>query len=157
MSLLGAFVLRERRMRGWTQEKLEEQSGVPQPTISAIENGQETTSLAHIKRLADAFGARPGYVAELAMGEIVSNGNGTKSGARWVREVPRSLFVETAGDVEAGLSPEARAKLRRIEEVEGPQAAAEIREILCRPWITNAEAIIDARWRGLPPGGDGSG
>lgn len=49
--------IREKRLeRGWTQFKLAEKSGVPQPTISQIENGsRKYPTHENIKKIAKAL------------------------------------------------------------------------------------------------------
>ncbi|HFK1747788.1 helix-turn-helix transcriptional regulator [Bacillus paranthracis] len=50
--------VKEKRLnKGWTQSKLAEKSGVPQPTISHIENGTlKNPSIKSIKNIASALG-----------------------------------------------------------------------------------------------------
>jgi transcriptional regulator with XRE-family HTH domain len=149
---IGARIKAARLRASLSQEGMGSLMGVSGPAVSKWETGQSKVDVPLLEEVAVVVGQPLSFFTENAY-----DGNGAKSGSRRVREVPRSLFAETAGDVETGLSPEMRAKLRRIEEVEGPEAVAEIREILRNPWTTNAEAMIEMRWRRLPPEGDGSG
>jgi transcriptional regulator with XRE-family HTH domain len=149
---VGARIKRARLQAALSQEGLGRLLGVKGATVSKWENAKSGIDIPIVEEIAAVVGQPLAFFTEIAY-----DGNGTKSGSRWVRGVPRSLFAEIAGDVEVGLSPEMRAKLRRIEEVEGPEAVAEIREILRGPWTTYAEAMIEMRWRRVPPEGDGSG
>ena len=64
---LGQEIKRLRRVRRWTQEQLEERSGVGQSTISALENGkQDQTSGEYLRRLADAFDVSVNVLLEAA-------------------------------------------------------------------------------------------
>lgn len=57
MTDLGKKLRELRESRGWTQEQAEEASGVPQTTISAIENGKaQRPSDANLARLAATYG-----------------------------------------------------------------------------------------------------
>jgi DNA-binding XRE family transcriptional regulator len=48
-----------RLLRGWSQETLAEQAGVPQPTVSRVENATNSPTLETIQSLAYAMRLRP--------------------------------------------------------------------------------------------------
>jgi len=53
--LLSANMRRFREQRGWSQEKLAEESGLHRTYIGAVERLERNPSLASMKRIADAF------------------------------------------------------------------------------------------------------
>lgn len=56
---LGEYIRELRKGRRWTQERLSEESGVDQVTISHIETGRiKRTSIEKMQRLAEALGVR---------------------------------------------------------------------------------------------------
>lgn len=46
----------ERARRGWTREKLSQESGIPVATIGAYENAENRITLENAWKIADAFG-----------------------------------------------------------------------------------------------------
>jgi transcriptional regulator with XRE-family HTH domain len=58
-AVLMVRVRQEREKRGWSQRKLSERSGVPQPTISRIEAGVRKLDLVALEKIAKAFGVPP--------------------------------------------------------------------------------------------------
>lgn len=55
-SNLAASVRQIREIRGWTQQKLSDLSGVPRATLAGIESGSSNPTLAVLVRIAAAFG-----------------------------------------------------------------------------------------------------
>jgi transcriptional regulator with XRE-family HTH domain len=53
---IGTRVRTERELRGWTQEQLEEKTGVPVRTIQRVEADDRSPALATLSRLAGTFG-----------------------------------------------------------------------------------------------------
>ncbi len=59
-----------RQAKGWSQAELARRSGVPQPTISRMEQGTTSAvSLDNLERLGDALGCDPGYLIVKRPGE----------------------------------------------------------------------------------------
>ena len=61
---IGRAIQAWRAERGWTQEKLSHESGVPRPNLSLIEQGARDLTLSTLRRLAQALGVRPGILAD---------------------------------------------------------------------------------------------
>ncbi len=53
---IGFNILRERRLKGMTQEELAFTAGISRPRLSAIERGTTTLTLEKLMMIADALG-----------------------------------------------------------------------------------------------------
>ncbi|MBK8869609.1 MAG: helix-turn-helix transcriptional regulator [Elusimicrobia bacterium] len=54
--LMGQVIRRWRKRRGWTQQRLAEEAGIRQETVSRVENGSSGTELNTVFRLCAALG-----------------------------------------------------------------------------------------------------
>lgn len=61
---LGKQVRELRKQKGWTQEKLEEKSGVDRTYISDIERGVRNPSLKSLQKLAKALGVSISHLTD---------------------------------------------------------------------------------------------
>jgi transcriptional regulator with XRE-family HTH domain len=65
MSPISLRIQQLRESKGWSQSELARQSGVPQTTISRLEAGKiGVVNLAHLEKLADAFGVNAAVLIE---------------------------------------------------------------------------------------------
>ena len=72
--LIGRNLGRTRRDKGYSQEKLEELSGITQPYISALEAGKRNPTITVLVRLAHAL--------EVSVGDLIEGVDGTQPGPR---------------------------------------------------------------------------
>lgn len=57
--LFAANIRRQRRRKGWTQEKLADETGLHRTYISGVERGVRNPTVAIVGRFAEAFGVKP--------------------------------------------------------------------------------------------------
>lgn len=72
--LIGRTLGRTRRDKGFSQEKLEELSGITQPYISALEAGKRNPTITVLVRLAHAL--------EVSVGDLIEGVDATQPGPR---------------------------------------------------------------------------
>lgn len=133
---LGDELRRLRRLRGLTQEALEERSGVNQGTISALENGrQERTSLENINGFARALDVDP---------DVLLGAMGVDFDQRPPDErLPTPL--ELAGAitfVESLTGAHFQARVARLRERLSDDAFGRVCLRIARAWGSNADAIL---------------
>jgi transcriptional regulator with XRE-family HTH domain len=118
----GERLKRLRLGRDWTQEELEERSGVNQGTISQIENGQyERTWLMTWRAFGRAFGVPVGFLVD----------EDAPTGESALADVLR--YVER--------EPEAVRVFERMARTEPPETVERAKLALARTWLANLQTF----------------
>ena len=65
LTILGNNIRRFRKSKGWSQERLAEETHLHRTYIGGIERGERNVSLLNIQRIAQALGVNISYLLEL--------------------------------------------------------------------------------------------
>lgn len=68
--LMGQVLRRWRKRRGWSQQRLGEEAGIRQETVSRVENGSSGTELNTVLRLCAALGVEMNITAKPNRAEL---------------------------------------------------------------------------------------
>lgn len=68
--VVGRWIRKERKARSWNQADLKKASGIPQPDLSAFENGKKNIAATHIDALLRAFKIEPRDLFHLLTGTV---------------------------------------------------------------------------------------
>lgn len=134
VTMLGEYVRRLRKSRGWTQEQLAERANVDQTFVSQVETNKTRPSFEYMKRLADGLAVPVDELLGAAglLDEPRESNDGSEMG---------QLIAYVEHD------PELRAQLAEIRATEAPEVYDRVVRELVELWKTQLRLLLQLRPR----------